>query len=137
MNSPTPSPVQTKERENARTASPTRTSSPTSPSPLPVQTSQKRKKNFPSEDEEEGDDSDSDKITNPLLDPTQILLLKKGRKLHDILLAKPINDVTLITSEKSKTEIANILVTLSAEPIKITDEHSAKDRESNNGRPKS
>src|SRR3954451_561456 len=118
--SPTPSPVRTEERAKARTPS------PTSPTPSPAQISQKRKKIYSSE-EEEDDDSDSDKIANPL-DPTQMLLLKKGRKLRDILLAEPNNVETLITSEQSNTEIANILVTLSAEPIKIIDEHSAKDR---------
>ncbi len=115
--SPTPSPVQTEERAKARTPSPT---------PSPAQISQKRKKIYSSE-EEEDDDSDSDKIANPL-DPTQMLLLKKGRQLRDILLSEPNNVETLITSEQSNTEIANILVTLSAEPIKIIDEHSAKDR---------
>ena len=91
-----------------------------------AQISQNHKKIYSSE-EEEDDDSDSDKIANPL-DPTQMLLLKKGRQLRDILLSEPNNVETLITSEQSNTEIANILVTLSAEPIKIIDEHSAKDR---------
>ena len=109
--------MQTEERAKARTPSPT---------PSPAQISQKRKKIYSSE-EEEDDDSDGDKIANPL-DPTQMLLLKKGRQLRDILLSEPNNVETLITSEQSNTEIANILVTLSAEPIKIIDEHSAKDR---------
>jgi hypothetical protein len=136
--------VQTKEQANARTPSPTRTSSPTSPSPLPVQTKEQTNARTPSPtstsnsltqkrsievSSEEEDDDDSDKIANPTLDPTQILLLKKGRKLRDILLEQTnVNDELLVTSEQSKAEIANILVTLSAEPIEITDEHSAKDR---------
>jgi len=101
---------------------------PLSPILAPAQTSQKRKK-ISSSSEEEDDDSDSDKvIANPTLDPTQMLLLKKGRKLREILLNSPINVETLVTSEQSKTEIANILVTLSAEPIKVIDEKSAGDR---------
>lgn len=70
------------------------------------------------------DDKDDDK-----LDPLQLLLLKKGRKLNKILLHPSVNnDDTLNISNRSGSKIINVLNELSAEPIKIMDENSAEAR---------
>ena len=73
--------------------------------------------------------SDSDQSTTS---PSQLLLLKKGRKLRDILLNLShhidINDDALTNSNELKSEVMKVLVELSADPIKITNEKSAKER---------
>ena len=62
--------------------------------------------------------------------PSQLLLLKKGGKLRDILLNLPhhINDDALTNSNELKSEVMKALVELSADQIKITNEKSAKER---------
>lgn len=74
--------------------------------------------------------SDSAQSTTGALSPSQLLLLKKGRKLRDILLNLPhhINDDALTNSNELKSEVMKVLVELSADPIKITNEKSAKER---------
>ncbi|RGB22653.1 hypothetical protein C1646_775751 [Rhizophagus diaphanus] len=80
--------------------------------------------------EEDVDESDhKDKtIMKKKLNSAQMLLFKKGKKLHDIVLAS--NDERLVTSEPSKTSaIFNALAELSmAEKITVVDEKSAMDR---------
>jgi hypothetical protein len=63
-----------------------------------------------------------------VLNPTQMLLFKKGRKLRDILLNSQINENSLAISENSRSEITNTLVNLSTEPIKVVDMKSAEER---------
>jgi hypothetical protein len=75
---------------------------------------------------DEGDEGDKI-ISNRTLDSAQKLLLRKGRTLRDILFADS-TDECLITYEKSKNEMVNILDALSAEPIAVVDENSAEAR---------
>jgi len=63
-----------------------------------------------------------------LLTSTQLLLLKKGKKLHDILLSETANSANLITSEPSNSEIISSLAELSRKPVKIIDEKTAENR---------
>ncbi|POG64275.1 hypothetical protein GLOIN_2v1881506 [Rhizophagus irregularis DAOM 181602=DAOM 197198] len=86
-----------------------------------------RKCNFSDDD----DDDDDDKAK--LLNSTQLLLFKKGKKLHDILLADLSFNGELIASEELKvldiSDISNNLnEMLKDDPVKIVDEKSAKDR---------
>ncbi|CAB5093310.1 unnamed protein product [Rhizophagus irregularis] len=87
-----------------------------------------QKRNFSDDD----DDDDDDKAK--LLNSTQLLLFKKGKKLHNILLAdSSFNGELLIASEKLKvldiSDISNDLnEMLKDDPVKIIDEKSAKNR---------
>ncbi|CAB5185092.1 unnamed protein product [Rhizophagus irregularis] len=76
------------------------------------------------------DDDDDDDDKAKLLNSTQLLLFKKGKKLHDILLADSSFNGELIASEKLKvSDISNDLnEMLKDDPVKIVDEKSAKDR---------
>jgi len=78
--------------------------------------------------EEEDDDDDDDKTKS--LNSTQMLLFKKGKKLHDILLADSSFNGEFTTSEKLETsEMSNALnELLKDEPILVVDEKSAQDR---------
>ncbi|GET63635.1 hypothetical protein GLOIN_2v1875277 [Rhizophagus irregularis DAOM 181602=DAOM 197198] len=82
-----------------------------------------RKRNF-------SDDDDDDDDKAKLLNSTQLLLFKKGKKLHDILLADSSFNGELIASEELKvSDISNDLnEMLKDDPVKIVDEKSAKDR---------
>ncbi|GBC18406.2 hypothetical protein GLOIN_2v1875277 [Rhizophagus irregularis DAOM 181602=DAOM 197198] len=82
-----------------------------------------RKRNF-------SDDDDDDDDKAKLLNSTQLLLFKKGKKLHDILLADSSFNGELIASEELKvSDISNDLnEMLKDDPVKIIDEKSAKDR---------
>ncbi|UZO00593.1 uncharacterized protein OCT59_011716 [Rhizophagus irregularis] len=82
-----------------------------------------RKRNF-------SDDDDDDDDKAKLLNSTQLLLFKKGKKLHDILLADSSFNGELIASEELKvSDISNDLnEMLKVDPVKIVDEKSAKDR---------
>lgn len=85
-----------------------------------------RKRNF-------SDDDDNDDNKAKLLNSTQLLLFKKGKKLHDILLADSSFNGELIASEELKvsdiSDISNDLnKMLKDDPVKIIDEKSAKDR---------
>jgi hypothetical protein len=83
-----------------------------------------------SDDDEEGDDDGKagKAITKEILNPNQMLLFNKGKKLRDILLTQ--DSELLITPEPSKTsEIFTALGELSkGETIKVVDEKSARDR---------
>jgi hypothetical protein len=72
--------------------------------------------------------SKEDNNNNNKLDPLQLLLFKKGRKLNKILQQRVNDDDALIISNQSISKIINILNELSAEPIKIIDENSAEAR---------
>ncbi|GET62170.1 hypothetical protein GLOIN_2v1875277 [Rhizophagus irregularis DAOM 181602=DAOM 197198] len=76
------------------------------------------------------DDDDDDDDKAKLLNSTQLLLFKKGKKLHDILLADSSFNGELIASEELKvSDISNDLnEMLKDDPVKIVDEKSAKDR---------
>ena len=74
------------------------------------------------------DEDDDHKVSNHTLNPTQMLLFKKGKKLRDILLDSLINENSLAISENSRLEITNTLVNLSADPIKVVDMKSANER---------
>ncbi|UZO27062.1 uncharacterized protein OCT59_019271 [Rhizophagus irregularis] len=82
-----------------------------------------RKRNF-------SDDDDDDDDKAKLLNSTQLLLFKKGKKLHDILLADSSFNGELIASEELKvSDISNDLnEMLKDDPVKIVDEKSTKDR---------
>ncbi|GBC49535.2 hypothetical protein GLOIN_2v1877145 [Rhizophagus irregularis DAOM 181602=DAOM 197198] len=82
-----------------------------------------RKRNF-------SDDNDDDDDKAKLLNSTQLLLFKKGKKLHDILLADSSFNGELIASEELKvSDISNDLnEMLKDDSVKIVDEKSAKDR---------
>jgi hypothetical protein len=79
------------------------------------------------EDSESDHDDDDEAMVNEELNSTQMLLLSKGRKLCEILLA---NDEHFVASEKSKTtEIFTALAELSKfEIIKVVDKESATKR---------
>lgn len=83
-----------------------------------------------SDDDDDDDESDHDikTIVKKNLNPTQILLFNKGKKLCDILLAS--DDEQSVTSKLPKTsEIFAALDELSkVETIKVTDKKSAMDR---------
>jgi hypothetical protein len=78
-----------------------------------------------SEEEDESDDDGDKAITKGILDPAQMLLFNKGKKLREILLSS--NDEHL---EPTKTsELFSALSELfKVETIKIIDENSAKER---------
>ncbi|UZO14001.1 uncharacterized protein OCT59_005473 [Rhizophagus irregularis] len=82
-----------------------------------------RKRNF-------SDDDDDDDDKAKLLNSTQLLLFKKGKKLHDILLADSSFNGELIASEELKvSDISNDLnEMLKDDQVKIVDEKSAKDQ---------
>ena len=63
-----------------------------------------------------------------LLTSTQLLLLKKEKKLRDILLSETANSANLITSEPSNSEIISSLAELSRKPVKIIDKKTAENR---------
>jgi hypothetical protein len=79
------------------------------------------------EDSESDHDDDDEAMVNEELNSTQMLLLSKGRKLREIVLA---NDEHFVASEKSKTtEIFTALAELSKfEIIKVVDKESATKR---------
>src|SRR5215813_12616145 len=89
----------------------------------------KRKIDFIDTSSEEEDDDDDDDKTK-LLNSTQMLLFKKGKKLHDILLADSSFNGEFTTSKKLETsEMSNALnELLKDEPILVVDEKSAQDR---------
>jgi hypothetical protein len=90
----------------------------------------KRKINNVEDSSEEDDDNDdhNHEIGNQVLNSTQMLLFKKGRKLRDILLNSQINENSLAISENSRSEITNTLVDLATDPIKVVDMKSAEER---------
>src|ERR1051325_3608493 len=89
---------------------------------------QKRKLEDSSDNDDEDSSDDNEESTKHSLNSTQMLLFKKGRKLHKILLANSsLNDEPVITYEPS--ELFNAFAELSNDgPIKVVDEKSARDR---------
>ena len=71
---------------------------------------------------------ESEESNEVLLTLTQLLLLKKGKKLRDILLSETANSANLITSEPSNSEIISSLAELSRKSIKIIDKKTAENR---------
>jgi len=73
-----------------------------------------------SEEEEEDDDNHKENAGNmkisekQVLDPAQLLLFKKGKKLREILLNPQTSNEILTISENSKSEIINVLKELTA-----------------------
>jgi hypothetical protein len=62
------------------------------------------------------------------LTSTQLLLMKKGKKLREILLNSSFDDDALVIFNESKSKIMNALVELSAEPVRILNLESVKER---------
>jgi hypothetical protein len=67
-------------------------------------------------------------ITQKELTSTQLLLMKKGKKLCEILLNSSFDDDALVIFNGSKSKIMNALVELSAEPVRILNLESVKER---------
>jgi len=85
------------------------------------------------DDDDDNDDNDDDDKTTATqaLNTAQLLLFRKGQKLHDILLAdSPFNDYHhLITKQSNTSEMFNILSELSKDnAIKVVNKKSAKNR---------
>jgi len=101
----------------------------------------KRKVNYISSEDEYDDSTDDVEINEglssgqfpssqgiPSLDKAQLLLMKKGKKLHDILLNPLSNQNSFTISIESRNEISNALVELTARTIKIVNIESAVKR---------
>ena len=67
-------------------------------------------------------------IAQKELTSTQLLLMKKGKKLCEILLNSSFDDDALVIFNGSKSKIMNALVELSAEPVRILNLESVKER---------
>ena len=71
---------------------------------------------------------ESEESNEVLLTSTQLLLLKKEKKLCDILLSETANSANLITFKPSNSEIISSLAELSRKPVKIIDKKTAENR---------
>ena len=81
------------------------------------------------EDYDYTDNSESMIVTKQqTLNSTQLLLFKKGKKLREILLNPQTNNEPLIDPENSKLELTDVIIELSATPIKVIDTKSAEER---------